>query len=67
MHLVLSLFQHPAAEGARRVLLAALGHQKGPIGSFISAGKVVEPRFLAEAPRVLARVKEIYDREYLPS
>ena len=63
------LMSHTAAEGARRILEAALSAEKHPAGSFLSGakGKVVQPGFLVEAPRVLARVRELYEEEYLKS
>jgi len=65
MKVLFPLLSHPASEGARRILQAAF--LKVPEGSFLSGpkGKVVEPRFLGEGARVLARAREIYEREFL--
>jgi len=65
MKLLFPLMSHPASEGARRILQAAFA--KVPAGAFLSGpkGKIVEPKFLGEGPRVLARVREIYEREFL--
>jgi len=59
---ILPLLVHPAAEGAARLWDAAFA--AGAPGDFFSNRKVVVPRWLDEAPRVLARVKEIYEKEY---
>lgn len=65
MKLLFPLISHPASEGARRLLQAALSGSLA--GSFRSGpgGRVVEPGFVDQAPRVLALVREIYQREYL--
>jgi NAD(P)-dependent dehydrogenase (short-subunit alcohol dehydrogenase family) len=65
MKLLFPLISHPASEGARRILQAALSGAAP--GSFLTGpkGKVVEPGFVDEAPRVLALVRQIYEQEYL--
>lgn len=65
LRFILPLLVHSAAEGASRIWDAAFT-TKGNPGDFFSNRKVVTPRWLDEAPRVLARVKEIYETEYRP-
>jgi NAD(P)-dependent dehydrogenase (short-subunit alcohol dehydrogenase family) len=60
---ILPLLVHPAAKGAGFLWDAAFG--PGSPGDFFSNGKVVVPRWLNEAPKVLARVRDIYEKEYL--
>lgn len=64
MRLLSPLLFHSAAEGARRLLLAAFAGS--PAGAFHSGpkGKVVEPGFLAEGPRILNRLRELYEKEF---
>ncbi len=60
--LVIPLVAHSAQEGADRIWDAAFS--EAGAGDFLSNRKVVVPRWLDQAPRVLARVREIYEIEY---
>ena len=60
---ILPFTSHSAEEGASRIWDAAFD-PKGTPGDFLSNRRVILPRWLDEAPRVLALVKEIYQTQY---
>jgi hypothetical protein len=61
---ILPLVIHSAEEGAHRIWDAAF-ESRGRPGDFFSNRKVVTPRWLDQAPAILAKVKDIYEKEYL--
>lgn len=65
MRLLSPLLFHSAAEGARRLLLAAFAET--PTGAFHSGpkGKIVEPGFTGEGPRLWNRLQDLYEKDYL--
>ncbi|MGG1876495.1 SDR family NAD(P)-dependent oxidoreductase [Paenibacillus cisolokensis] len=65
VHMLMKLFFPPPAHGADKLYEGALGQHRDKTGVFISNNRMMELKYIDQAPRILERMHAIYKHEYL--
>ncbi|MFC3798874.1 SDR family NAD(P)-dependent oxidoreductase [Cohnella sp. GCM10012308] len=62
---LMKLFFSPPTHGADRLYEGALGEHRTDTGVFLQKGRVTELKHLDQARSILARMRDLYEQEYL--
>ncbi|MFP4976610.1 SDR family NAD(P)-dependent oxidoreductase [Paenibacillus sp. CN-4] len=63
--LMMKMLMSPPSKGASLLYDAALGNHRGETGVYLSKGNIAALKYTEHGDRVLEKVKEVYEREYL--
>lgn len=63
--LMMKMLMSPPSKGASLLYDAALGNHRGETGVYLSKGNIAALKYTEHGGRVLEKVKEVYEREYL--